>query len=173
MKFEKAILRITAAFVFGWGGTAHAKNGEIAFVDAQQVLATVDSGKQAQDELERKAREAQGRLQPLIEQLEALQDELKAKQFVMSKEALQAKQLDAAELRNRIESQGQEEKSKLEIDQQRLLGPLQEKFIQVIRDLGKKEGYSAIFLSDAPGLIYRPETLDVTEKVIKAFNARN
>ena len=173
MKFEKAILLIIAALVFGWSGTASAKDGGIAFVDAQQVLATVDSGKKAQEELERKAREAQGRLQPMIEQLEALQNELKAKQFVMSKEALQAKQLDAAELRSRIESQGQEEKNKLEIDQQRLLGPLQEKFVQVIRDLGKKEGYSAIFLSDAPGLVYRPEALDVTEKVIKAFNARN
>jgi len=152
---------------------AHAADGKIGFVDAQQVLATVDSGKKAQDELERKAREAQGRLAPMIEQLEALQGELQAKQFVMSKEALQAKQLDAAELRSRIESQGQEEKSKLEIDQQRLLGPLQEKFVEVIRDIGKREGYSAIFLTDSPGLLYRPESLDVTEQVIKAFNARN
>ena len=173
MKFEKLILVIAVGLAFGWGLTAQAEGGKIGFVDAQQVLATVESGKKAQEELERKAREAQGRLTPLIEQLEALQKELQAKQFVMSKEAVQAKQLDMAELRNRIESQGQEEKSKLEIDQQRLIGPLQEKFLEVIKEIGREENYSAIFLSDAPGLVYRREALDVTEQVIKTFNARD
>lgn len=173
MKFEKVILFIACGLILSWGLAAHAKDAKIGFVDAQQVLATVDSGKQAQEELERKARDAQGRLSPLIEQLETLQKELQAKQFVMSKEAVQAKQLDMAELRNRIESQGQEEKSKLEIDQQRLIGPLQEKFLEVIREIGRDDGYSAIFLSDAPGLVYRREALDVTEQVIKAFNSRD
>lgn len=93
----------------------------------------------------------------------------------MSKEALQTKQLDLAELRNRIESQGQEEKSKLEIDQQRLIAPLQEKFLNVIRELGRDGGYAAIFLSDAPGLglVYSREALDVTEQVIKIINSRD
>jgi outer membrane protein len=173
MKFEKVILSVTVALVLGWGLAAQAADSKIGFVDAQQVLATVDSGKKAQEELERKAREAQARLTPLIEQLEALQKELQAKQFVMSKEAVQAKQLDMAELRNRVESQGQEEKSKLEIDQQRLIGPLQEKFLDVIKELGRDGGYSAIFLSDAPGLVYRREALDVTEQVIKTYNSRD
>jgi outer membrane protein len=173
MKFEKVILLIATGVVFGWGLAAQAEDAKIGFVDAQQVLATVESGKKAQEELERKARDAQGRLTPLIEQLEALQKELQAKQFVMSKDAVQVKQLDMAELRSRIESQGQEEKSKLEIDQQRLIGPLQDKFLEVIKEIGRDEGYSAIFLSDAPGLVYRREALDVTDLVIKTFNARD
>jgi len=173
MKFEKVILLIAAGVVFGWGLAAQAEDAKIGFVDAQQVLATVESGKKAQEELERKARDAQGRLTPLIEQLEVLRKELQAKQFVMSKEAVQVKQLDMAELRSRIESQGQEEKSKLEIDQQRMIGPLQDKFLKVIKEIGREEGYSAIFLSDAPGLVYRREALDVTDQVIKTFNARD
>lgn len=174
MKFQKVIQFIAVGLILGWGLAAQAKDeAKIGFVDAQQVLSSVDSGKKAQEELERKARDAQGRLSPLIEQLEGLQKELQAKQFVMSKEAVQAKQLDMAELRNRIESQGQEEKSKLEIDQQRLIGPLQEKFLEVIREIGRDKGYSAIFLSDAPGLVYRREGLDVTEQVIKLFNAKD
>jgi len=173
MKFEKVVLLIAVGLVLVWGFAVQAEESKIGFVDAQQVLATVDSGKKAQEELERKARDAQARLAPLIEQLEALQKELQAKQFVMSKDAVQAKQLDMAELRNRIESQGQEEKSKLEIDQQRLIGPLQEKFLTVIREIGRDSGYSAIFLSDAPGLVYRREALDVTEQVIKTFNSRD
>ena len=177
MKFEKVVLSIAVGLILCGGLAAQAADSKIGFVDAQQVLATVESGKKAQEELERKAREAQARLTPLIEQLEALQKELQAKQFVMSKEAVQAKQLDMAELRNRIESQGQEEKSKLEKE----LAALKQQAAQAAagdllgnaKEIGRDEGYSAIFLSDAPGLVYRRENLDVTEEVIKTFNSRN
>jgi len=173
MKFERALLLLALGLVLGWGLGATDEPTKIGFVDAQQVLATVESGKSAQEELERKAREAQGRISPLVAELEAKQSELQAKQFVMSKEALQAKQLDLVELRNRIESQGQEEENKLKIDQQRLIGPLQEKFLDVVREVGRENGFSAVMLTDAPGLIYRREALDLTELVIKTFDKKS
>jgi len=173
MRIDKALLLLAMGLLLGWGIGATDDPVKVGFVDVEQVLASVDKGKAAREELERKSRDAQGRLAPMVEQLEAMQKELQAKQFVMSKEAVQVKQLDMAELRSRIESQGQEEKSKLEIDQQRLIGPLQDKFLEVIKEIGREEGYSAIFLSDAPGLVYRREALDVTDQVIKTFNARD
>ncbi len=172
-RLERVALLLGLGLAIGWGLGATNDPVKVGFVDAQQVLASVDSGKAAQQELERKAREAQGRLQPMVEQLEEMQKELQAKQLVMSKDAVQAKQLDMVELRNRIESQGQEEKTKLEIDQQRLLGPLQEKFIAVVREVGQENEFSAIMLSDAPGLVYRREALDLTDLVIKTFNRKN
>jgi len=173
MKFERALLLLALGLVLGWGLGATDEPTKIGFVDAQQVLATVESGQAAQEELERKAREAQGRISPLVEELEAKQSELQAKQFVMSKEALQARQLDLVELRNRIETQGQEEENKLKIDQQRLIGPLQEKFVDVVREVGRENGFSAVMLTDAPGLIYRREALDLTELVIKTFDQKS
>ena len=173
MKFERALLLLALGLVLGWGLGATDEPTKIGFVDAQQVLATVASGQAAQEELERKAREAQGRISPLVEELEAKQSELQAKQFMMSKEALQARQLDLVELRNRIETQGQEEENKLKIDQQRLLGPLQEKFVDVVREVGRENGFSAVMLTDAPGLIYRREALDLTELVIKTFDQKS
>jgi Skp family chaperone for outer membrane proteins len=173
MRFDKVILLSAVALALGWGLGATKDPAKIGFVDAQQVLATVDSGKSAQEELERKAREAQARLAPMVEELEGMQKELQAKQFVMSKEAVQAKQLDVAELRSRIESQGQEEKNQLEIAQQRLLGPLQEKFLEVVREIGRDNNFSVVMLTDAPGLVYRREALDLTELVIKTFNGKS
>jgi outer membrane protein len=172
MRFDRIVMLLALGLAVGWGLGATQEPTKIGFVDAQQVLSTVASGKAAQEELERKAREAQARIAPLIEELETKQSELQAKQFVMSKEALQEKQLDLVELRNRIESQGQEEENKLKIDQQRLLAPLQEKFLSVVREVGRENGYSAVLLSDAPGLVYRREALDLTELVIKTFDKK-
>ena len=172
MKFERILMVLALGLALGWGLGATSEPTKIGFVDPQQVLSTVESGKSAQDELERKAREAQQRLTPLIEELEAKQKELQAKQFVMSKEALSEKQLDLVELRNRIESQGKEEENKLKIDQQRLIGPLQEKFLDVVREVGRENGFSVVMFTDAPGLAYRRESLDITELVIKTFNKK-
>ena len=172
MRFERVVMLLALGLAVGWGLGATNEPTKIGFVDAQQVLATVAKGKAAQEELERKAREAQGRIAPLIEELEAKQKELEAKQFVMSKDALQQKQLDLVELRSRIESQGQEEENKLKIDQQRLIGPLEERFREVVREVGRENGFSAVMLTNAPGLIYRREALDLTELVIKTFDRK-
>ena len=173
MRLEKIFLLIGLGLALGWGLGASKDVVKIGFVDAQQVLVTVNEGKKAQEELERKAREAQARISPMLEQLESIQKDLEAKRFAMSSDAVQAKQLDIAELRNQIESQGKEEENKLKIQQQRLIGPLQEKFLDVVRQVGRDNDFSVILTTESPGILYRRESLDLTELVIKTFNAKS
>lgn len=173
MRQEKIILLIGLSLALGWGLGATKDEAKIGFVDAQQVMVTADKGKAALETLERKAREAHSRIQPMIEQLETIQKDLQAKQFAMSSEAVQTKQLDIAELRNRIESQGKAEEDKLKIEQQRLIGPLQEKFLDVVREVGRDNNFSVILTTESPGLLYRREALDLTELVIANFNKKS
>ncbi|MHA7839091.1 MAG: OmpH/Skp family outer membrane protein [bacterium] len=172
MRMDKAILVIAASLVLGWGIGATDDPVKMGFVDVEQVLASVEKGKAAREELERKQREAQGRLQPLIEQLEAMQKELQAKQFVMSEEAVRAKQLDMVELKNRYETKAKEEEGQFKVDQQRLIGPLLEKLDAVIKEVGRDNGFSVIMRLDAPSLVYSREALDVTDLVIEKFDGK-
>ena len=173
MKIEKTILVIALALVAGWGIAASNDPVKVGFVDIEQVLATVDKGKAAREELERKGREAQGRLAPLVEQLEAKQKEYQAKEFVMSDDAKRQMQLDMVELRNRYENKAKEEQGQLEIEQQRLIAPLLEKLDDVIKGVGRDNGFSAILRLDAPSIVYHREALDVTDLVVKTFNSRD
>ena len=54
-----------------------------------------EEGKAARDELERKVREAEAQLQPMIDQLKVMFEEAEAKQFVLSDDARFQKQLEA------------------------------------------------------------------------------
>ena len=174
MKIEKSVLLLLAlALAIGWGMGATNDPVKIGFVDIDQVLATVDRGKAAREELERKSRSAQGRLAPIVEQLEALQKELQAKQFVMSEEAVRTKQLDLIELKNRYETKVKEEEGQFKIDQQRLIGPLVEKLGVVMKEVGRDNGYSIILQINAPSVVYRREALDVTDLVVKKFNGKS
>lgn len=172
MKIEKTLLMVALGIVLGWGVAATNDPVKIGFVDVEQVLVTVDKGKAAREELERKQREAQGRLQPMIEQLQTMEKELQSKQFVMSDEAVKTKQLDMAELRNKLQNKAEEEKGQLEVEQQRIMGPLIERLETVIKDIGRDNGFSAIMATTAPGLHYRREALDVTDLVIKTYNGK-
>jgi outer membrane protein len=172
MKMEKAIVLAAITLMLGWIVGATDDPVKIGFVDVEQVLAVTESGKAAREELERKSREAQQRLAPIVEQLEALQKEHQAKKFVMSEEAARAMQLDMVELQTRYETKGKQEEGQFKIDQQRLLGPLIEKLEAVIQEVGRDNEFSAILRTDAPSIVYAREALDITELVIKTFNRK-
>jgi outer membrane protein len=172
MRIDKALLLIAVGLLLGWGIGASDDPVKVGFVDVEQVLATADSGKAAREELERKSREAQGRLAPLVEQLETMQKELQAKQFVMSEDAVRAKQLDLVELKNRYETKAKEEEGQFKIDQQRLIGPLIEKLESVIKEVGRENQFSVILRIDAPSLVYAREALDITDLIVKTFNGK-
>jgi outer membrane protein len=172
MRFDRIILGSALVLALAWGVAATDDSVKLGFVDVEKVLASVESGKAAREELERKSREAQGRLAPLVEQIEAMQKELQSKQFVMSEEAVRAKQLDLVELRNRYETKAKEEEGQFKVDQQRLIGPLVEKLDSVIKEVGRENHFSAIMRIDAPSLVYAREALDITDMVIENFNGK-
>ncbi len=173
MRFERVVLLIALGLALGWGLGATNEPTKIGFVDAQQVIASSKSGKAAREELERKLREAEGRIAPVVQEYETRKKELEAKRFVMSEDAIKDKVLDLQSLENRIKGMNTEEQGKMEIDQQRLFGPLQEKFIEVVREVGRENGFSAVMLNDSPGLVYRREALDLTELVIETFDKKS
>jgi outer membrane protein len=172
MRIDKTLLLIAVGLLLGWGIGATDDPVKVGFVDVEQVLATAESGKAAREELERKSRDAQARLAPLVEQLEAMQKELQAKQFVMSEDAVRAKQLDLVEIKNRYETKAKEEEGQFKIDQQRLIGPLLEKLESVIKEVGRDNQFSVILRIDAPSLVYAREALDITDLIVKTFNGK-
>jgi outer membrane protein len=172
MRIDKTLLLLAVGLLLGWGIGATDDPVKVGFVDVEQVLATVDSGKAAREELERKSRDAQGRLTPLMEQLETMQKELQAKQFVMSEDAVREKQLDLVELKNRYETKAKEEEGQFKVDQQRLIGPLIEKLESVIKEVGRENQFSVILRIDAPSLVYAREALDITDLIVKTFNGK-
>jgi outer membrane protein len=144
----------------------------IGVVDIEQAITSTDEGKAARDELERKVREAEAQLQPMIDQLKAMFEEVEAKQFVLSEDAMRQKQLEVAELRNKIENRKREIEGQLQVDRERLIGPLREKLNSIILDIGRKEGFALILQRGMPGVMYTREALDITDKVVKAFDSQ-
>jgi outer membrane protein len=156
-----------------WGTAASDDQAiKIGIVDIEQAISSTEEGKAAREEFQRKQREAEAKVQPMVERYRTLEEELKTKKFVLSDDALYQKQLDLAEMRNEIQSRMREIEGQLQVDQKRLEGPLVQKLEAIIEELGKSQGFTLIIRRGAPGLLYAREALDVTEMVIERYNKK-
>ncbi len=172
MQVHKAFVLIGLAAILVWGTAASDEGVKIGVVDIDQAISSTTEGKAAREEFARKQRDAEAKVQPMIEKYQALEEDLKQKKFVLSDEALFQKQLDMAQMRNEIESKMKELENQLQVDQKRLEGPLTKKLVDVIESAGKEAGFTIIMRRGSPGLLYTREALDITDLIIKKYNQK-
>jgi outer membrane protein len=172
VKVPKAVVLLALAALLIWGTAAEDTAVKVGIVDIDQAISSTEEGKSAREEFARKQREAESALQPMLDRYRELEEDLKAKKFVLSDEALFQKQLDLAEMRNTIQNKMKELEGQLQVDQKRLEGPLTKKLVDIIEATGKDKGFTMIFRRGAPGLLYSREALDITDLVIEKYNQK-
>ena len=172
MQIHRAFVLLALGALLVWGTAAQDEPIKIGIVDIDQAISSTDEGKAAREEFARKQREAEQQMQPLMDRYKGVEEELKAKKFVLSEEALFQKQLDLAEMRNLIQNKIKELEGQLQVDQKRLEGPLTAKLVEIITDVGKTQGFTLILRRGTPGVLYTREALDVTDLIIKRYNQK-
>jgi len=172
MLIHRAFVLLALGALLVWGTAAQDEPIKIGIVDIDQAISSTDEGKAAREEFARKQREAEQQMQPLMDRYKGVEEELKAKKFVLSEEALFQKQLDLAEMRNLIQNKIKELEGQLQVDQKRLEGPLTAKLVDIITDVGKTQGFTLILRRGTPGVLYTREALDVTDLIIKRYNQK-
>lgn len=167
----KAALLVGLASLLVWStGADDGPAVKIGVVDVDQALNATEEGKLAREEFSRKQREAETEVQPMVDRFRELQEELKGKKYVLSDDALFEKQVELAELKNKIDNKFSELEGQLKIEQGKMIAPLRAKLIGIIEDIGKEQGFTLIIGRNAPGVMYSREALDITDLVIERFN---
>jgi len=169
---RKLLLAGGLALLLAWTTGAQDEPIKVGIVDLSQAINATEEGKAAREELNRKQRDAQQQVQPLVDQHKTLEEEIKNKRYVLSDEALFAKQADLLELRNKIESKLKELEGQLKIDKGRLEAPLMTKLQEIVQEIGKEQGFTIIMDRSTPGLVYTREALDITDSVTARFNKK-
>jgi outer membrane protein len=164
-------LLLTLGFLF-WAAAAQAQETKIAVVDLDQAINSTDQGKKAREEIQQKQKQAEAQLKPLYEKGKALAEEIQNKRFALSEEALRQKQLDLAEIQSDLRAKGAELEGQFKVDYERIVGPLRQKLLSIVTEVGKEQGYSMVMERGTPGLIYAKESLDITDQVVQRFNKK-
>jgi outer membrane protein len=170
-RVNKLLLLVALVALLGWGTGAQDEPIKIGVVDVDQAMNSTEEGKAAREEFSRKQREADADVQPLADRFRELQEELKGKKYVLSDEALFGKQVELAELQNRIDNKIKELQGQLKIDSGRLEAPLRAKLVEIVEEIGKDQGFTLILARGTA--LYTREAIDITDQVVARFDKKS
>jgi outer membrane protein len=143
----------------------------VAVIDVQKVLTTSNAGKTAYDRLKKLQDDKMTRAQKMQEDMNALNNDLSTKKLSLSEEKLTDLQKQLSDKQVALQRFGQDADKEITEARDKALQELEGKIKPVIDSLGKEMGLAAIFNKFESGLVYASDAIDITDTVIKRFNA--
>ncbi|MBW1895829.1 MAG: OmpH family outer membrane protein [Deltaproteobacteria bacterium] len=171
MKMYEGFL-VLMVFLLTFSGTAYGADVQkIGVMDLQKIIDASNVGKRSAGEIKNQGKKMENVLKERGSEVEELKNTLDQKALVLSDEARKEKERD---LRDKIE-----ELRSLQMRYQNVLRDLNtnlskqimEDVFGIAEDIGKREGYTLIIDRRAGGIVYAPSALDITDKIIEAYNA--
>ena len=146
---------------------------KIAIVDTTRAAATSKDGRAAEQKLKDLRDRKREEFTPLQAELRRLQDELETQRFVLSKEALQDRQLEIVKKQRSLERNLEEAQEDFEIEQRKLMQPILKSIMSVVNQMARDKGYDVVIERSSPGVLYYSEQLDITDRLIELLNEKS
>lgn len=171
--------------VFQWAGAATifvffslvtssfgADIAKIGVVDFQRILETSSAGKMAKTEINKEGKKMEAELKRKGADIEKLKKRLEREALVMSKDKREENEREIRIKINDLKVLQKKYMKDFKIHEARLVKRIQNDVVEVVREVGKREGYLLILEKREGGLLYSPGTIDITDKVIQQYNAK-
>jgi len=168
----KRILVLVLAGLFFLGFTAQAAELKIGYVDLQKALNMSAAGKAAKDKIGQKVKEYEGTFQGKQKELKTLKDELEKQAMLLSEDARSTKEREYQQKLKDFQRMTKDAEDELKQQDADFTRGILEELLKVVKDLGKSEGYTVIFEPSESSLLFADESIDLTDKVIQAYDSK-
>jgi outer membrane protein len=158
-------------WILSSGNLPAADVAKIGVVDIQRILENSNPGKAAQSELKKQKDQMENDLKKKGGEIEELRNRLERESMVMSQETREEKEREARILMNDFKTLQKRYRSDLQALERKLMGELQKNIIELVSEMGKREGY--LLIVSKIGVLYSPQSIDVTDELIKQLNLRS
>ena len=139
----------------------------IGYVDLQKAILRVEEGQKAREKLEKTLKTKQKALNSKKTELESLTKKLASgKVSATERQKLNAQRAELQE----VFIKEQQDLAKLERE---TLGKIMERMRKVIDGIGKRGGYTMILEVQQNRLLFAQDHLDLTNEVIRTYNAKH
>ena len=143
---------------------------KIGVIDLQKILETSAGGKYVQAELKKEKDKMESDLQKRGAEIENIRKRLERESMVMGKEMREEKERESRIKINDFKSLQKKYRSDLQKLEGGLMNQLKIDIDEIVQEMGKKEGY--LLIINKFGVIYSPNSIDITDKVIGQLNAK-
>ena len=170
MTLRRPLLACALALGLLLPAVASAQAPKIAFVDTTRAAANSKEGKSADQYLKDLRERRRDEFRPKDEKLKRMRDEYETQRFVLSKEALQEREIDLLKMQRNLERDLEEAQEEFEIEQRKRMQPILKSILKVVDEIARDAGYGVVFEKTSPGLLFYSDALDITDKVIERLN---
>ena len=146
---------------------AHAEH-KIGYVDVQRAVQEVEEGKQARARLKGEVEERRRQLDGKKAELTKLQGDYEKQAAVLSEDAKRKKQEELQKKLVEAQQSAQEMQEELSGKEQEAMSSISKRMLQIVAEVSDKDGLA--FVLDKSALLYAPNSADVTNEVIRAYN---
>jgi outer membrane protein len=171
MNIRNMFLALTLC-LFGLSGIVHgAEVQKIGVIDFQKIIDKSNPGKQSSVEIKGQGRKMEQILKKKGAEIEELRKTLDQKALVMSNEAREAKEQELRVKINDLKSLQRRYQDVLRDLNIKLSKQITKDVFEIVEGIGRRAGYSLIIDRREGGVVYAPNAIDITDKVIEEYNA--
>ena len=173
MNMMKNILAVGVfSFFFLTGASSAADVAKIGIVDFQKILEVSNAGKTAQVEINKQGKQMENDLKDRGAEIEDIEKKIEKESLVMSKELRDEKQREIRIKIGDFKALQQKYMEDFKALENRIISRIQKDVVELVQEIGKKEGYTLIVEKRTGGVIYAPLSIDITDAVLQVYNTQ-
>jgi outer membrane protein len=147
----------------------YAQSTKIGFLNVQRVLKESKRGINEREAFTKRAEHLNKEITKKQEELQALKESLEKKAAMLSEQARRDQEKEYQQKVREYEWLVKDSREEMKKMEQEMLTKLLMSINKVVNKLGEEENYTLIV--EASVVAYAPDALDITDQVIKAFDA--
>ena len=170
--YGKRLVTVIGIVLFGFLGSALAVDLKFAYVDIQKAVNESNAGKDAKKAITKEVEKFQGQIASKQKELQTLKESLEKQAPMLTPDARATRE---KEYQNKLrEFQRWGEDTQNEINQKRveMERNISIALQKVIQKVGADEGYTLILEKNESIVLFVSKTIDITDRVIKAYDAQ-
>jgi outer membrane protein len=176
MRVYAKTMGVTLAMMFVvlglWAYSVRAAEMKLAYVDIQQAVNDCNAGKEAKKMIMGQVEKFQKAVQDRQKELQSMKESLDKQAPMLTPEARVTKEKEYQAKLKEFQRWGED--SQNEINQKRieLERNIAAGLFKVVQKIGADEGFTLILEKNEQVVLYMVKTADITDRVIKAFDAQ-
>ncbi len=169
---KRAVLSV--ALVLGVALSARCAGAELkmAIVDLQRALNESAAGKKAKEQFKVEVDRMQESLKREKDALDRMKDDLEKKSAVVKEEQRKSLADDFERKRRDLRRKLEDSDAELRKKDSELTSGILKDIAGVIQEIGEREGYTLILETSSAAVLYGARSIDITDEVIRTFDAK-
>ncbi|MFB0565859.1 MAG: OmpH family outer membrane protein [Candidatus Aminicenantaceae bacterium] len=144
---------------------------KIGMINSQRVLENSKEGKRVIAQLQEKDNKIQSDLAKLDDEIRSLETRLNTQRLTLSEESILQLSSDLDRKRTDRKRRAEDSFKELQALQIRLFNKVQNELLPIIEQIGRDKGFDIIFDLSKSGAVYFNPVLEITDEVIKRYDA--